>query len=287
MDRPEASSMITPSQGIHLVMDPDFLKSDEALMIPRTSDGRVLFAVPWHNRVVVGTTDVEKKVAELEPVAEEEEVEYILETAGRFMEHAPKREDVLAVFTGLRPLAAPSGEGKKTKEISRGHKILVSKGGLLTLTGGKWTTYRKMGEDVVNRTIDLAGLPASASLTASLKIHGHVDVVDRSDPLYWYGSDRKQIGRLIDEDPEFGQVLSEKLHILEAQIIWAVRMEMARTVEDFLARRTRAIQLDARECIRVAPRVAEIMASELGYNQDWEMSQVKALTDLASAHLLN
>jgi len=287
MENPEARDVIKPSQGIHLVMKQDFLKGGEALMIPKTSDGRVLFAVPWHNRVVVGTTDVEKKVAELEPVAEEEEVEYILETAGRFMEHAPKREDVLAVFTGLRPLAAPSGEGKKTKEISRGHKILISKGGLVTLTGGKWTTYRKMGEDVVNRAVKLAGLPVRESVTATLKIHGHLEGVDRSDPLYWYGSDRKQIDRLIDEDPEFGHVLSEKLHILEAQVIWAVRMEMARSVEDFLARRTRAIQLDARECIRLAPRVAEIMASELGYNQDWEMSQVKALTELASAHLLN
>jgi len=287
MENPEARDVVKPSQGIHLVMHQDFLKGDEALMIPKTSDGRVLFAVPWHNRVVVGTTDVEKKEAELEPVAEEEEVEYILETAGRFMEHAPKREDVLAVFTGLRPLAAPSAEGKKTKEISRGHKILVSKGGLVTLTGGKWTTYRKMGEDVVNRAVDLAGLTASESVTASLKIHGHMDLVDRTDPLYWYGSDRKQIDRLIHEDPEFGQVLSEKLHILEAQVVWAVRMEMARTVEDFLARRTRAIQLDARECIRLAPRVAEIMANELGYGQDWEMSQVKALTDIASANLLN
>lgn len=287
MENPEARDVVRPSQGIHLVMNQDFLKGGEALMIPKTSDGRVLFAVPWHNRVVLGTTDVEKKVAELEPVAEEGEVEYILETAGRFMEHAPKREDVLAVFTGLRPLAAPSGEGKRTKEISRGHKILVSKGGLVTLTGGKWTTYRKMGEDVVNRALSLAGLPAKESVTAALKIHGHLDEVDRTDPLYWYGSDRKQIDRLIDEDPELGHVLSEKLHILEAQVVWAVRMEMARTVEDFLTRRTRAIQLDARECIRLAPRVAEIMANELVHDREWEKNQVKALTELASAHLLN
>ena len=287
MEEPGARDVIKPSQGIHLVMDQNFLKGGEALMIPKTSDGRVLFAVPWHNRVVVGTTDVEKKVAELEPEAEEGEIEYILETARRYMEHAPQREDVLAVFAGLRPLAAPSGEGKLTKEISRGHKILVSKGKLVTLTGGKWTTYRKMGEDVVNRAADLAALPTKESATATLQIHGHMDEVDRSDPLYWYGSDRKQIDRLIAEEPHWGQMLSEKLHILEAQVVWAVRMEMARTVEDFLARRTRAIQLDARECIRLAPAVASIMARELAYDQDWEKMQVKALTELASARLLN
>ena len=287
MEEPGARDVIKPSQGIHLVMDQNFLKGGEALMIPKTSDGRVLFAVPWHNRVVVGTTDVEKNVAELEPEAEEGEIEYILETARRYMEHAPQRGDVLAVFAGLRPLAAPSGKGKHTKEISRGHKILVSKGKLVTLTGGKWTTYRKMGEDVVNKAADLAGLPTRESGTAALQIHGHMEEVDRSDPLYWYGSDRKQIDRLIAEEPHWGQMLSEKLHILEAQVVWAVRMEMARTVEDFLARRTRAIQLDARECIRLAPAVASIMARELAYDQDWEKMQVKALTELASARLLN
>jgi glycerol-3-phosphate dehydrogenase len=144
-----------------------------------------------------------------------------------------------------------------------------------------------MGEDVVNRAVVVAGLPVKKSVTATLKIHGHMEEVDSSDPLYWYGSDRKQIDRLIDEDPELGRVLSEKLHIVEAQVVWAVRMEMARTVEDFLARRTRAIQLDARECIRLAPRVAEIMASELGYDREWEKDQVKNITQLASACLLN
>ncbi len=287
MEDPKARDVIKPSQGIHLVMDQDFLKGQEALMIPKTSDGRVLFAVPWHNRVVVGTTDVEKQVAELEPHAEETEVNYILETAKLYMIEPPNRGDVLSVFTGLRPLAAPTAEGKKTKEISRGHKILVSKGGLITLTGGKWTTYRKMGEDVVNAAVSRAGHPKNKSVTKNLKIHGHQENTDLSDPLYWYGSDRMIIDDMIEKDPEMGEILSEKLHIYKAQVVWAAREEMARTLEDCLSRRIRALQLDARESIRIAPRAAEIMALELGYNKGWIDRQVQEFTHLASGYLLN
>jgi glycerol-3-phosphate dehydrogenase len=287
MEDPEARDVVKPSQGIHLVMAEDFLKGEEALMIPKTSDGRVLFAVPWHNRVVVGTTDVEKQHAELEPVAEEQEVEYILETARLYMEKEPVRSDVLAVFTGLRPLAAPAAEGKKTKEISRGHKILVSKGGLITLTGGKWTTYRKMAEDVINKAAGQAGLPAKESLTPALRIHGYKEDVDRKDPLYWYGSDREQIDGLIKEDPSMATVLSEDLQIIKAQVVWAVRGEMARSLEDCLARRIRVLQLDAREAIRLAPVVAAIIASELGKDQQWINSQVEDFTRLAKMNILN
>jgi glycerol-3-phosphate dehydrogenase len=278
MENPDARDVVKPSQGIHLVMKPDFLKGQEALMIPKTSDGRVLFAVPWHNRVVVGTTDVEKLEAELEPHAEEAEINYLIETAERFMHVPPKREEVLSVFTGLRPLAAPSAEGKKTKEISRGHKILVSEGGLITLTGGKWTTYRKMGEDVVDKAAATANLPQRTSVSSKLKIHGYEEGVDIKEPLYWYGSDLKNLKKMIDKDPEMGEVLSEELHIYKVQVIWAAREEMARTLEDCLARRTRALQLDARESIRIAPRVAEILAEELGYNKTWEDRQVKEFT---------
>jgi len=286
MENPKARDVVKPSQGIHLVMDMDFLKGRDAIMIPKTSDGRVLFAVPWHNRVVVGTTDVEKLKAELEPHAEEAEVNYILETAARYMKVPPKRGQVLSVFTGLRPLAAPSSEGKKTKEISRGHKILISKGGLITLTGGKWTTYRKMGEDVVDKAAIWAGLPRKVSITSNLKIHGYEEDIDFTDPLYWYGSDLNILKNLIKKDPEMGEVISEKLHIYKVQVIWAAREEMARTIEDCLARRTRALQLDAKESIRIAPRVAEIMAMELGYNKGWEERQVKEFKQLASGYLL-
>jgi glycerol-3-phosphate dehydrogenase len=287
MEDPEARDVVKPSQGIHLVLDRSFLMGEEALMIPKTSDGRVLFAVPWHNRVVVGTTDVEKKVAELEPWAEKVEVEYILETASRFLDRSPGKEDVLSVFTGLRPLAALSGKGKKTKEISRGHKILISQGGLITITGGKWTTYRKMGEDVINTAASRSNLRSRKSITRNLKIHGFTEELDMKDPRYWYGSDLKQISRMIEKDPMMGEVLSEKLHILKAQVVWAVRNEMARTVEDVLARRTRALQLDARESIRMVPRVAEIMANEMGYNKNWESNQIEAYKTLANAYLLN
>ena len=287
MENPEARDVVKPSQGIHLVLAQDFLKGEEALMIPKTSDGRVLFAVPWHNRVVVGTTDVEKQHAELEPHAEEVEIDYILETARLYMEDPPRRSDVLAVFTGLRPLAAPAAEGKKTKEISRGHKILVSKGGLISLTGGKWTTYRKMGEDVINSAEKQLGLSAKESVTANLKIHGHKEGVDHSDPLYWYGSDREKIDLLIAEEPALEAVISEEVHLIRAQVVWAVRQEMALTLEDCLARRIRALQLDARECIRIAPEVAAIMAAELGKDKAWESTQVESFTQLAKMHLLN
>jgi glycerol-3-phosphate dehydrogenase len=256
-------------------------------MIPKTSDGRVLFALPWHNRVVVGTTDVEKQHAELEPLAEDEEVEYILETARLYMDRPPERSDVQAVFTGLRPLAAPAAEGRKTKEISRGHKILLSSGGLITLTGGKWTTYRKMAEDVVNMAVKQAGLPFRESLTANMRIHGYKEGIDPSDPLHWYGSDQEKIQEIVSEEPALGNLISERVQLIGAQVVWACRQEMSRTLEDCLARRIRALQLDARECIRIAPQVASLMAKELGNDKAWEKAQVEAFTSLAHAHLLN
>jgi glycerol-3-phosphate dehydrogenase len=287
MDNENARDVVKPSQGIHLVLDRKFLSGTEALMIPKTSDGRVLFAVPWHGHVVVGTTDVEKEVPELEPHAEEAEVEYILETATRYFSHPPDKSDVLSVFTGLRPLAAPSGEGKKTKEISRGHKILVSDSGLITLTGGKWTTYRRMAEDVIDRAIQIAGLPYKKSNTSSLRIHGYETHPDLDDPHYWYGTDRKHIKELADKNPQWSEVLSEKLKIQKVLVIWAVRHEMALTVEDFLARRVRALQLDALESIRLAPAVAEIIAEELGRDKEWKSRQVEEFIVLARSYLLN
>jgi glycerol-3-phosphate dehydrogenase len=183
MDDPEARDMIRPSQGIHLVLDQSFLQSKHAIMIPHTSDGRVLFAVPWHNRVIVGTTDTLVNEALLEPKALEEEIEFVLETAGLYLNKVPTRKDVKSIFAGLRPLAAPQdNEEKSTKEISRHHKVLISLSGLITITGGKWTTYRKMGEDAVDKAILLAGLAERKSITENLMIHSYSKSVSLNDP---------------------------------------------------------------------------------------------------------
>ena len=287
MDDPAARDVVKPSQGIHLVMDLKFMNGRDALMIPKTSDGRVLFAVPWHNKLVVGTTDVEKHEALLEPHAEKQEIDYILETAGRYFDPAPRRSDVLSLFTGLRPLAAPVKAGKGTKEISRGHKIMESPSGLVTIIGGKWTTYRKMAEDVVYRAASGRLEISKNPLTESMRLHAYQDDVDFKDPLYWYGSDREEILEMVEKDPALGEAISESLSIIKAQVVWAVHQEMARSVEDFLSRRTRAIQLDARESIRIAPAVAEIMARELGYDKTWESSQCASFISLVSNYLLS
>jgi glycerol-3-phosphate dehydrogenase len=286
MDNPRAGAVVRPSQGIHLVVDRKFMDGDKALMIPRTGDGRVLFALPWHGRLVVGTTDVEKAAAELEPRAEPDEVEYILETAGRYLDPAPGKGDVLSVFAGLRPLAASTSNGQKTKEISRRHKIMVSESGLISITGGKWTTYRKMAEEVVDKAMRTARLPIRRSVTKSLKIHGSSEEIDPHDSYHWYGTDRKKLDKMMLGDPAMAQVLSDALGICKAQVIWAVREEMARTVEDFLSRRTRALFLDARESIRIAPMVAEMMAHELHHDKKWEMAQLKEFTEMAGSYLL-
>jgi len=286
MDEPDAKDMIRPSQGVHLVLDNSFLQSKHAIMIPHTSDGRVLFAVPWHNRVIVGTTDTLVNEASLEPRALEEEIEFILSTAGTYLTKVPTRQDVKSIFAGLRPLAAPQGDEKSTKEISRHHKVLISLSGLITLTGGKWTTYRKMGEDAVDKAILLAGLPERKSITENLMIHSFSQNVSLDNPNSVYGTDIQTLESLVDEDKSYGDFLSEQLQITKAQLILAVREEMARTVEDFLARRTRALLLDARESIKICESVAQIMAKELDQNDKWIDQQIEQYTDLAKGYYL-
>lgn len=285
MDSPDARKTIAISQGVHLVLDKTFLPGNDAIMIPKTDDGRVLFLVPWHNKVIVGTTDTSIKEESLEPVALEKEIEFILNTASRYLIKAPQRGDVLSVYAGLRPLAAPKEDGAKTKEISRSHKIFESASGILTMVGGKWTTYRKMGEDLVNKAEQQHGWAHIPTQTKHLRIHGYKVKADRDNPFYFYGSDEQPLAALAAAEG-LSDYISASLEVIRAQVVWAVRYEMARTVEDFLARRTRCQLLDARESIRMAPEVAKIMADELGKDHAWIAQQIADYEKVTSNYIL-
>jgi glycerol-3-phosphate dehydrogenase len=286
MDRPGKKPLVRPSQGVHLIIDRSFMPAQDALMIPKTDDGRVLFIVPWHDKLVVGTTDTPLTEHSLEPVALDAEIDFILNTAAGYLSRPPTRKDVLSVFAGLRPLAAPQGDSAKTKEISRSHKLIVSESGLITITGGKWTTYRRMGEDTVDKAIQTRALKSRSSITKSLPIHGSMQGMDWEDHLYIYGSDREKVLALVEENNKWGTKLHPDYDYLKAEVIWAVRYEMARTVEDVLARRVRLLFLDAKAAIQTAPIAAALMADELGKNIQWQKEQVAEFNSLAKAYLL-
>jgi glycerol-3-phosphate dehydrogenase len=287
MDEPEAKKMVQPSQGIHLVFDKSFLGPHDALMIPKTKDGRVLFAIPWHDRTLIGTTDTPLDAHQLEPVALEEEIRFILDTAADYLTKIPNRKDALSVFAGLRPLAAPQTDQQKTKEISRSHKLIVSPSGLITIMGGKWTTYRKMAEDTVDTAIRTANLPNKKSITQTLSLHGSKDSVEWTNSFFVYGSDALDVKALSKENPSWKEVLDPRLPYIAAEVIWSTRFEMARTIEDVLARRTRALFLDARAAIDMASKVANLMAKELNKNEDWEKEQVLSFLSVAKNYILS
>ena len=285
MDSPGAEKTIAPSQGVHLILDKSFLPGDDAITIPKTDDGRVLFLVPWHNKVIVGTTDTPLEQESLEPVALEEEIGFILSTASRYLTKAPKRSDVLSVFAGLRPLAATKGKGNKTKEISRSHKIYTSKSGLLTMVGGKWTTFRRMGEDLVNKAEKNNNWSHVRTKTKHLKIHGYKENVNYDNPLHFYGSDEEPLLELSKQNG-WDSSISDSMGVIKAQVIWAVRNEMALNVEDFLARRVRCQLLDAKESVKMAPVVAKIMAKELEKDEAWQTKQVADYLEVTSNYIL-
>ncbi|HSV87795.1 MAG TPA: glycerol-3-phosphate dehydrogenase/oxidase [Bacteroidales bacterium] len=287
MDNPDNSRTIVPSQGVHVVVDKKFLPGNYALMIPRTDDGRVLFAIPWHNHVVVGTTDTLVDKPTLEPIALDSEIDFILRTTGKYLTKVPTRRDILSIFAGLRPLAAPKSKGMKTKEVSRSHKILVTKSGLFSIIGGKWTTFRIMAEDTVNHVEKLKNWKKTRSKTQNLKIHGFTQKVNFNDPYYFYGTDKEKILQLAKNETGMDEVLSKQFNLIKAQVVWAVRYEMARTVEDVLSRRVRCLILDARECIKVAPQVASVMANELGHDETWIQAQITEFESLAKGYFLS
>lgn len=280
LDDPKTHKIVQPSQGIHLVLDGSFLESETAILIPHTADGRVLFMVPWHDRVLVGTTDTAVDTPSLEPVAQEEEIDFVLKEAGKYLTRHPTRDDILSVFAGIRPLISETGS-KETSAISRNHSILVSDSGLITIAGGKWTTFRKMAEDVINKALIVGGFDEVPCKTVDLRLHGYLEGADPLDPWSTYGTDGEKIKALLKEDPTLDQFLDPKLPYLKGEIIWAVRHEMARTVEDFLSRRTRSLLLDAKLAIKVAPEVAALMAKELGKDKKWEEAQMASFSSLA------
>jgi glycerol-3-phosphate dehydrogenase len=280
---PEAKPMIAPSQGAHLVFDRSFLPGDTAIMVPHTSDGRVMFAIPWHGHTLVGTTDTPIQNPSLEPAPMEQEVEFILSTAALYLHKQPTRADILSAFAGIRPLVK-SGDGASTAALSRDHTIHIDPSGLLTITGGKWTTYRNMAEDCVNQAATLAHLDEKPCVTRDLPIHGSLRKTARLGSLAVYGSDATKIQRLIETDRSLAAPLHPALPYCGAEVVWAVREEMARTVEDVLARRTRALFLNARAAVEMAPRVAELMARELGRDLGWISQQIEAFNRLGKGY---
>lgn len=286
MDDPDARSMVQPSQGVHIVLDKAFLPGDTAIMVPKTDDGRVLFAIPWHNVVVVGTTDTPIDNIPLEPRAQDEEIAFLLTHAARYLTKNPTAADVKSVFAGVRPLVAMGGEDGKTSEISRDHTLHISHSGLVTITGGKWTTYRKMAEDTIDQAATLAQLDDRPSVTKDLRIHGYHQHASEFGALKDYGSDAPAIQHLMRSD----ECLAEPLHAgyatCGAEVVWAARSEMARTVEDFLARRTRMLLFDARASMEMAPKVAALMAEELGRDEAWEDAQVADFRAQAEGYLI-
>jgi glycerol-3-phosphate dehydrogenase len=286
MDVPAGKPLVRPSQGVHVVLAKSFMKGESALMIPETSDGRVLFVVPWHDHLLMGTTDTLLNDTSLEPLALQEEIDFILKTAGDYLTKVPTEADVLSVFAGLRPLAAPDKSTSKTKEISRSHKLIVSDSGLITITGGKWTTYRRMAQDTINQAINSGGLPKVKCVTSDLKIHGYT-TIKSADHFDVYGNDAANIRLLLQENPNFTAVLHPLFPNVAAEVVWATRSEMARTVEDILARRLRVLFLNAKAAIEMAPKVASLMAEELGHDDVWEKEQVDQFFKVADGYILS
>jgi glycerol-3-phosphate dehydrogenase len=285
--QPGCETMVTPSQGIHLVLDRSFLKGDNAIMVPRTSDGRVLFAIPWHDRTLVGTTDTLIDTSSYEPLPLEEEIEFVLDTAREYLSRPPARADVLSIYVGIRPLvSAPGGGEGKTSALSRGHTIHVDNSGLVSIVGGKWTTYRHMAEDCVDHAITLGALSETPCVTADLKIHGYHPDSTTLGALGVYGSDADGVLAIANERADYAARLHPELPYIAAEIVWGVRHEMSRTLDDALARRTRALLLNARASIAIAPRVAALMAAELGRDAAWIAAQVSAFTALARQYVL-
>jgi glycerol-3-phosphate dehydrogenase len=285
LDDPAATPAVQPAQGVHLVFDGAFLAGDTAIMVPHTDDGRVLFVIPWHGRALVGTTDTAMPAPEMEPRPLPDEIEFLLRNAGRYLGRAPARGDVLCAFAGQRPLVSVPGK-TATKELSRSHEVLISSSGLVTIVGGKWTTYRRMAQDTLDHAIEVGGLPLRPCATETLRLHGWKPSDPRTptDPMRLYGTDLDGIEALEAEDRQLAEPLHPALPYRRSTVVWAARQEMARTVEDALARRTRGLLLDVKASIEAAPDAASLLARELGRDPSWQQAQVDAYRTLAAGY---
>lgn len=281
MDQPTSTPMIAPSQGVHIVLSREFYPGQTAMIVPKTSDGRVIFIVPWHDHAIVGTTDTAIPEAIAEPKAQEDEIQFLLETTAQYLSRAPGRNDVQSVFVGIRPLVK-GDKSAKTASLSRDHTIRISDSDLITITGGKWTTVRKMAEDCVDRLVSLGGMNAKPCQTKSLSIHGSTQTTPAERAHY--GTDLVAIERLESEDPSLAKPLHASLQIRSSEVVWAVRHEMARTVEDVLARRTRALFLNAAAAVESSATVAKLIARERGLGDDWCVDQVQQFAELAEQY---
>ena len=285
LDDPKCPSLIAPSQGVHLIVDRSYLPTDTAIIIPHTDDNRVLFFVPWHNHVLIGTTDTAIPEINMEPKPLEAEISFLLKTTARYLTKPLQRENVLSAFAGLRPLVK-TAEGENTAALSRDHVIFVSPSGLITITGGKWTTYRKMAQDAIDQAIAIGGLENISCRTHDLRLHAYESGRHPVDAWLMYGSDRHLLNELAANHPKMNAPLHPRLPYTAAEIVWAARNEMARTLEDALARRTRSLFLDARAASEIAPAAAHLMARELGRSSSWESEQVEQFKSLSKNYLI-
>jgi glycerol-3-phosphate dehydrogenase len=286
MNDPSEAPLLSLSQGTHFVLPPEFLPSANALMVPKTADGRVLFAIPWHEHLVVGTTDEPVPVSNAEPRATAKETEFLTDHIRRYLGRSIVTSDVLSVWSGLRPLVRNGTS--ITSKLSRDHRVIVSKTGMITLTGGKWTTYRKMGEDTIDHAAEIGALPPIPSRTIDLHLHGWVepgsqDAVEDSDKVY--GSDLDAVRALANAAPELNDLLHPDLPYRKRDVVWAARQEQARTVEDVLARRTRALFLNARAALEAAPEVSRILAQKLNRTESFRQQDLEDFQAVANGYI--
>jgi glycerol-3-phosphate dehydrogenase len=261
-DNPKHQCVVSPSRGIHIVIDKKYYNSVHAMLIPKTTDGRVLFAVPWHNKVIIGTTDTKTENILDEPIASKEEINFVIENFNQYMQQHLDLADIKSVYAGLRPLIKKHNI-KSTADLVRDHTIMVSESGLVSITGGKWTTYRKMARDTINKAIQVAGIPYVRSKTRSLHL-----VIETNNLK-------------LDQD----ELLHADYNYTRSDVVYAIREEMACTLEDILARRIRVLFLDAKVAQAVAPSVCKIMQKELNQTDEWYNQQLHAFMELVLRYL--